>query len=100
VECRAELRSLKEIYPKYQDRVTLLAIAYDPTEEESFLESFRQQQGYPFRFYRPQGDMLARFGVRIRDTKLVVGRDGVIILREGYASRPAWVRVFEQLVGS
>lgn len=93
------MRTLKAIYPRYQDRVNFLAIGYDPLETAQILEAFRLDQEYPWLTYRPEGDMLVRFDVRIRDTKLAVDRNGVIVFREGYGGRPAegWDALFRQL---
>lgn len=100
--CRAELRSLKQVYPEYQDRVSFYAIGIDPSESMNILIRYKEEQGYPWPVAVAPPGMLPAYRVITQSTKVAISRDGVITFRAGYgqASRDTWVDVFEDLATS
>ena len=95
------MRSLKEIYPQYADRVDFYAVNVDPTESFRSLEAFGDRNGYPWRIVQPGGGDLARYKVTYQSTKVAFGADGVIVYRAGFGDGDAneWRALFEDLSG-
>ena len=97
--CRAELRSLKDIYPQYQDAVAFYAIGVDPGEGISLLEQYKEAQGYPWPVTTAPSGMLPDYRILTQSTKVAIDSSGVITFRAGYGveSPDTWHTVFSQL---
>ena len=100
--CRAEFRLLKEVYPRYADRVDLLAVAVDPTERPEALRAFQRREGYGWEFAVADPDVLERYDVRTTMRKFGIDRSGNIAVRGGHAAddEAAWGELFETLARS
>ena len=96
------MRRFKDIYPDYADRVAFYAVGSDPTEGLQRLESYREQQGYPWPVAEPVGTMLRDLRVLQQSTKIALDSRGVIIYREGYGrgDPDTWRQVFQELAAS
>ena len=96
------MRRFKDIYPDYADRVAFYAVGSDPTEDLQRLESYREQQGYPWPVAEPVGTMLRDLRVLQQSTKIALDSRGVIIYREGYGrgDPDTWRQVFQELAAS
>ena len=93
---------MKEVYPDYADQVKFYAVGYDPYESLEVLESYRQEQGYPWPVAVAQGDILRDLDVVIQSTKIAINSQGVITYRAGYyqGGVDQWREVFEELAAS
>ncbi len=95
------MRSLKNIYPEYADKVDFYAVNVDPTDTFQSLEAFGEREGYPWPIVQPGKGTLANFKVTYQSTKVAFGADGVIVYRAGFGDGDAseWRTVFEDLSG-
>ncbi len=93
------MRSLKDIYPQYRDRVAFYALGISPFENEEDLDAFNRSQGFPWPTAAASAEMVNDFHIAIRSTKVAIDRNGVIVFREGYGivSDQTWHRVFQEL---
>ena len=93
------MRSLKEIYPQYADKVDFYAVNYDATESFQSLEAFGEREGYPWRIVQPGRGDVARYRVTYQSAKVAFGADGVIVYRAGFGGGNAneWRALFEDL---
>ena len=93
------MRRLRDIYPDYADRVAFYAVGADPTESLSRLESYRQQEGYPWPVAEAVGPMLRDFRVTAQSTKIAIDSRGLITYRAGYGQGDpdTWRQVFQTL---
>lgn len=93
------MRSLRELYPEFADRLDFYAVNVDPTARLDDLEEFGKKQEYPWPIAHSDRDILVNLHVTQRSTKIAFGADGVIIYREGMGrgDLDKWREVFEQL---
>ena len=66
----------------------------------SELEAYSNSQGYTWPVAKADPDMLPRYRVIIRSTKIAVDRQGMIAWRAGYGVEKAaiWHQIFQALV--
>ncbi len=93
------MRSLKFIYPDYQDRVNFIAVSQDLTEPRETLEEHRKSEGYPWNVYEGNIEILKDYRILSQASKVIVDRSGVIVAREGYGvqSDSFWQGVLSQI---
>ena len=93
------MQRLKTIYPEYEGKVDFYAVGANPTVDVGKLESYRQEQGYPWPVAQPVGDTIRDFDVRVQSTKVAFNSQGVIIYREGFGrgGEDVWHDVFQEL---
>lgn len=84
--CRAELRTLKEIYSEYQDDITIIGIGFDVAQNIDQLNEYRRKQDYPWVMAVGTTGLIRELKVRIHSTKIGINMDGVIEFRKGYGN--------------
>ncbi len=91
---------MKDVYPEFADRVEFYAIGESSFETIEDLESYRQEQGYPWPVAEIDTDVLKTLRVLQRSTKIALDHQGIISYRAGFsAGGPSeWRRVFQDLV--
>jgi thiol-disulfide isomerase/thioredoxin len=98
--CRAEFRTLKDVYPRYADRVNFVAVGIDPGEGPEALRAYQEGNGYPWTVALGDREVLERFNVISTSVKYAIDRQGTIAFQRGYGVEDAgsWERVFEGLL--
>ena len=78
--CVPEARALGELYRKYGNRISIVALDVDPSSTPTLLERFRSLAGNPgYTFALDSGDRVARaLGVRYLETNVFVDSAGSI----------------------
>ena len=97
--CRSELRSLKDVYPQFEDSVDFYAVNYDPSESIAAAAAYGRDQGWTFLVAQPNREMLRDFNLRYHSTKVAFGKDGVIVYRDEFrgGNIGVWTQVLEGL---
>ena len=96
--CAQEYETLKKVYPQYQDKVELLSVSLDLTENRDILERYRVSRGQPGTFAPGNQKILIDYDVVSTTTKYAISRDGVILYRgSGALSASNWKIIFEAL---
>lgn len=67
--CAQNWPVLSEVYPEYEDRLTLVAIGIDPTDDEETMRKLAEEKGFTFPVTRGLPDIMLDYGV---DRKSVV----------------------------
>ena len=90
---------MKEIWPEYADEVPFYAINVDPTADFEEIETYKDQQGYPWPVAQAGQGMLADFKVTRQSTKIAIGSDGIITYRDSYGKGDdeTWHQGFKEL---
>ena len=70
------MRRLKDVWPEFADEVAFYTIGVDPTESLDRLESYKENQGYPWPMAIPSPRMLSDFRVIQQSTKVAIGGNG------------------------
>ena len=90
---------MKDLYPRYADRVNLVAVGVDAAEGPDVLRAYQQQNGYSWTFAPGSRDMLERYNVVTTMSQYVMDERGIVITHGGHTvkDRAAWEQVFQQL---
>jgi len=97
--CARDLAAVKDVYPKYQDKINFLAIDMDLRESEAQIASFRQRMGVPtIQFAAGQRSISADYNVVYTTTKFFIGTDGTILNKGvGGIDKNTWEQVFQAM---
>lgn len=97
--CRSELRSLKDIYPQFDESVDFYAVNVNPLDSLGDAVNYRQNQGWTFPVAQPNREIQRDFNVTKHSTKVAFGKDGVIVYRDGFGGGNIgiWTQVLEDL---
>ena len=80
--CRNEFPFLEEAYQQYKDKVEVLALSCEPTDDDQVLTDFVAEMGLTFPVGRDDVGLDSRFGVRSIPTSVVVDSFGTICFIE------------------
>ncbi len=97
--CRSEFPFLEQAYEKYSDRVAVLALSSEPTDDDAKLKSFAAEYGLTFFVGRDTAELANRFNVTGIPTSVAVDRAGTISFIETGAMPDAasFERLFDAL---
>ena len=84
--CRADMRTLKTVYPDYQDDVAFLAVDVDPSEDAELISRYREEQGYPWPMALYDPYIVGEYKITTQASKIVIDSDGVIVFRRGFGT--------------
>ena len=82
--CEKDLRSLNSTYQKYQGKIEVVVVGFDPTETSEQIKQYRQSRGYTWAFAEYNKDALLHFKIITQSTKLGLDAKGNQIFRDGY----------------
>lgn len=98
--CERDLRSLNSVYEKYQGKVEVVVIGFDPTENAEQIRQYRQGRGYTWQFAEYNKDALLHFKIVTQSTKIGIDAKGNEIFRDGYSvlSESDWTARLDKLL--
>jgi len=76
--CARNWPVLSEVYPEFEDRLTLVAISIDPTDTEAVMRELAANKGFRFPSTKGHPEIMVDFGVESQATTVGVSRDGTI----------------------
>lgn len=82
--CARNWPALSEVYPEFEDRLTLVAISIDPTDTEDVMRELADEKGFTFPSTAGHPNIMVDFGVSSQATTVGVDRDGNIAFRKNY----------------
>lgn len=90
--CKEDLSIVKDIYPKYADKVTFLAIDLDTGEDADLIRKYSERmklQGIDFA--QGNNQILSDYNVVYTTTKYAIGKNGEIIYKgSGVFTKEQW----------
>ena len=97
--CARDLAAVRDIYPKYADKINFLAIDNDLKESESQIASYKQRMNLPnIEFAAGKRDVLANYNVIYTTTKFFIGKDGTILNKGvGGIDQNTWNQIFQSM---
>ena len=97
--CAQNLAAVRNVYPKYADKVNFLAVDLDPGESEAQIASYRQRMNLPgIEFAAAKRDVLASYNVVYTTTKYFIGKDRVILNKGvGGIDAATWEQIFQSM---
>lgn len=98
--CAKNWPALSEVYPEYEDRLTLIAIGIDPTDDDETMRNLSNEEGFTFPVTRGLPDIMLDYGVESQATTVGVNRDGHIAFRKNKTALTAdeYRSLFDDLV--
>jgi len=98
--CARNWPALSELYPEYEDRLDLVAISIDPTDDTDVMINLAEERGFTFPSTKGYPQVMIDFGVSRQATTVGVNRDGYIeFVKSGAAlSRDEFRTLFDELI--
>lgn len=98
--CAKNWPVLSELYPEYKDRLNLVAIGIDPTDDDEVMRKLSEEEGFTFPVTRGEPDIMRAFGVQSQATTVGVNADGTIAFQKNKTalSEEEYRELFDQLV--
>lgn len=100
--CQHDLGVMRELYPQYQDDITIVAINMDLDEDEAIIRDYLLEKPNPgINFAAGNEQVLRDYNIIYTSTKVPVGGDGIVLWRgSGEMTRDLFVTLFEGLKNS
>lgn len=98
--CAKNWPALSEVYPEYEDELTLVAIGIDPTDDEETMRKLAEEKGFTFPVTRGIPEIMLDYGVESQATTVGVDKDGNIAFRKNKMALSAdeYRELFDELV--
>lgn len=98
--CAKNWPVLSKLYPEYKDRLNLVAIGIDPTDDEEVMRELSEEEGFTFPVTKGLPDIMRDFGVESQATTVGVNTDGTIAFQKNKTalSEEEYRELFDQLL--
>lgn len=98
--CAQNWPALTEVYPDYEDQLTLVAIGIDPTDDEQTMRELSEEKGFTFPITRGLPEIMLDFGVDSQATTVGINKEGFIEFRKNKMAISAneYRELFDQLI--
>ncbi|MEX2604682.1 MAG: redoxin domain-containing protein [Gracilimonas sp.] len=98
--CAKNWPTISEVYPEYEDKLTLVAISIDPTDDEDTMRELSKEKEFTFPVTRGLPDIMLDYGVESQATTVGINKDGNIAFRRNKMALSAdeYRELFDQLV--
>jgi peroxiredoxin len=80
--CARNWPALSEVYPEFEDRLTMVAISIDPTDTEEVIRELSEEKGFTFPSTEGKPQIMIDFGVSGQATTVGVDREGQIVFKK------------------
>ena len=80
--CAKNWPVLSKLYPEYEDRLNLVAIGIDPTDDEEVMRKLSKEEGFTFPITKGLPDIMMAFGVESQATTVGINREGFIAFQK------------------
>lgn len=90
--CKQDLNIVKEIYPKYADKVKFIAIDLDTYENADLIRKYGEKLGLiGVDFAEADIKILSDYAITRTTTKYAIGKDGIILYKgSGVFTKEQW----------
>ncbi len=98
--CAKNWPALSEVYPEYEDRINLVAISIDPTDDEEVMRNLDDKHNFQFPVVAGNPQVMLDFGVDSQATTVGVTREGNVAFQKNKSVLTAdeYRELFEQLL--
>lgn len=100
--CKRDFSIVKNIYPKYADKVTFLAIDLDTSENAQIIQQYKNSLGLEGIDFAPgNGKVLSDYQITHTTTKYAVGKNGLMLYKgSGVFDEQQWETLLTGLANS
>lgn len=98
--CAKNWPVLSKLYPEYKDRLNLVAVGIDPTDDEEVMRKLSEEKGFTFPVTKGLPQVMMDFGVESQATTVGINRDGNIAFQKNKTalSEKEYRKLFDDLV--
>jgi len=98
--CAKNWPALSEVYPEYKDRLNLVAIGIDPTDDAEVMKNLSEKHGFTYPTTAGHPEIMLDFGVESQATTVGVNREGYIEFQKNKTALSAdeYRELFDSLV--
>lgn len=97
--CAKNWKNIDEVYPQYKDKVELVAISVDPTDDKEVLQKLAQEKGFTFETVPGNPQLAVQYDVKKQTAKFAIDKNGNIVSRhDGLLSPEEWEALFESVL--
>lgn len=100
--CSKDFDIVKNIYPKYSDKVTFLAIDLDTGEDTELIRNYKNKKGLEgIDFAEADVNVLSDYAIKYTTTKYAIGKNGAILYKgSGVFTEQQWEILLNGLINS
>lgn len=100
--CSEDFDIVKNIYPKYADKIEFLAIDLDLNEDGELIKNYKSRKGLnDIDFAAGKESVLSDYAIKYTTTKYAIGRDGKILYKgSGVFNEQQWEILLNGLANS
>lgn len=100
--CSKDFDIVKNIYPKYSDKVTFLAIDLDTGEDTELIRNYKNKKGLEgIDFAEADVNVLSDYAIKYTTTKYAIGKNGAILYKgSGIFTEQQWEILLNGLINS
>lgn len=80
--CARNWPSMSEVYPEFEEKITMVAISIDPTDTEEVMRKLSEERNFLFPSTAGKPQIMIDFGVSGQATTVGVDRDGNIAFKK------------------
>ncbi len=80
--CARNWPAMSEVYPEFEDKITMVAISIDPTDTEEVMRKLSDERNFSFPSTAGKPQIMIDFGVSGQATTVGVDRDGNIAFKK------------------
>lgn len=90
--CSKDFDTVKNIYPKYDDKVTFLAIDLDVNEDAELIQRYKNKKNLiGIDFAEARTNVLSDYAIKYTTTKYAIGKNGLILYKgSGVFNEEQW----------
>ncbi len=98
--CARNWPVLSELYPEYKDKLNLVAIGIDPTDDVETMKKLAEKEGFTYPTTAGHPEIMMDFGVESQATTVGINRDGTIEFQKNKTalSEEEYRELFDSLV--
>ena len=98
--CAKNWPAISEVYPEYMDRVNLVAISIDPTDDNEVMSKLAKEKNINFPLVKGTPKVMMDFGVKTQATTVGINKEGFIEFQKDKKVLTAddYRKLFEQLL--
>ena len=100
--CSRDFDVVKNVYPRYKDKVTFLAIDLDLNEDSGLIKRYKERKGLNgIEFAEGKSDILSAYAIKYTTTKYAIGKNGKILYKgSGVFDEQQWEVLLNGLANS
>lgn len=98
--CAKNWPALSEVYPEYEDRINLVSISIDPTDDEDVMRDLDEKHDFKFPVVAGSPQVMLDFGVDSQATTVGITKDGYVAFQKNKSVLTAdeYRELFDQLL--